>query len=177
MSDRFIPIPPNKSDKYAIKKEGLGIFITAGLDDEGQPYVSINTENMKPEHRYDETTGLLGTTRPYEVGEAGQGDSYEVIAPSPNGGTPIAVHLPQPTRASARLAAKQHANMLNDLWPTVCGMPILSVHLNDGAELYDARDHNPALREEEVVDAVPDGELSNHNDLADFRAEEEKTDA
>jgi hypothetical protein len=102
---------------------------------------------MAPEHIYDETTGLLGTARPYEVGEAGQGDSYEVIAP---GGAAIAVHLPQPTSASARLAAKQHADMLNDLWPTVCGMPVLSVHLGD-VEMYDARDHNPALREEEGI--------------------------
>jgi hypothetical protein len=170
----FTPIPANPNGLYAIKLEGLGIFVTAGMDDEGQPYVAINTEDMKPEHTYDEATGLRGTARPYEVEERRNGE-YMVTVPRGGGGRmDLARHFPQPEPVHARLAAKRHADMLNDLWPTVCGMPIISVHLND-AELYDARD-NPALREE-IVDAVPDGELSNHNDLADFRAEEEKTDA
>lgn len=133
----------------SIRIANLGIYITAGQDDQGQPYVSVNTEDMAPEHTYDEGTGLLGTARPYTVGAAGQGDSFEVIAPN---GAAVAVHLPQPDPYRARVAAQKHANMLNDEWPKQCGSPVISVHLND-AELYDARDHNPFLRKEEKTDA------------------------
>jgi hypothetical protein len=153
MLDNLTHAQPNHGGLYAVKLEGLGIFITAGLDDEGQPYVSINTEDMAPEHTYDQDTGLLGTARPYEVGEERSDGSYSVTAPDPVvGHRVIARHFPQPAAVHARLAAKQHADMLNDLWPTVCGMPVLSVHLGD-VEMYDARNHNPALREEEKTDA------------------------
>jgi hypothetical protein len=46
---------------YSVTINGLGLFITAGTDDEGQPYVSVNTEDMPPEYVYDEATGLPGT--------------------------------------------------------------------------------------------------------------------
>jgi hypothetical protein len=173
MPDRtyHVTATPDRDGLHMVTLAGLGIYITAGLDGDGQPYVSINTEDMAPEHRYDETTGLLGTARPYTVGEAGQGDSYEVIAP---GGAPIAVHLPQPEPVHARLAANQHAKMLNDLWPTVCGMPVLSVHLGD-AELYDARDHNPALREEDYAPTPAPTRAARRAEYV--RKHEEKTDA
>jgi hypothetical protein len=131
---------------YAVKLDGLGIYITAGLDDEGKPYISINTEGMAPEHVYDEITGLRGTARPYTYEETA-GGSAVVTGPMPGADhklREVARHFGK-DRASARTAAKQHADMLNDEWAKRCGMPILSVHLND-SELYDARDHNPALR-------------------------------
>lgn len=173
-----VTVAPDGADgTYALKLPTLGLFITAGLDDNGQPYVSVNTEEMSAEHTYDEATGLPGTARPYEVEERRNGE-YMVTVPRGGGGRmDLARHYPQPDAMHARWAAKKHAEMLNDLWPTVCGMPIISVHLGD-AELYDAADHGAPKPEEEIVDAVPDGELSGHSDLADFRAAEEaKTDA
>jgi hypothetical protein len=172
----FATVTPDRDGTYSLKLPTLGLFITAGVDDDGQPYVSVNTEDMPPEHVYDEATGLPGTARPYSYEEEA-GGSAVVLGPLPDlDGAPrvVARHFGE-QGWQARLAAKHHADLLNGEWAKRCGMPILSVHLND-AELYDARDHNPALREE-IVDAVPDGELSNHNDLADFRVEEEKTDA
>lgn len=145
----FATATPDRDGTYSLKLPTLGLFITAGTDDDGQPYVTINTENAPPEHRYDETTGLRGTRRPYQVTEEGSDGSYGVAAPDPVvGHRVIAKHYPQPEPVHARLAAKKHADMLNDLWPTVCGMPIISVHLND-AEVYDARDHNPALYDQD----------------------------
>lgn len=129
--------------QYTVELAGLGIEITAGKDGDGLPYIAISTENMAPQHTYDEATGLLGHTRPYKVIEAeDRTDNYLVTAPD---GNVIARHFAQPDRFGARMAAKQHADMLNDQWSKRCGMPIISVDLND-ASIYDARDHNPALR-------------------------------
>jgi hypothetical protein len=153
MHENLIHVQPNREGRYAVKLDGLGIFITASLDDDGKPYVSANTEGMAPEHVYDETTGLRGTARPYTYEETA-GGSAVVIGPMPGADhklREVARHFGK-DRASARLAAKQHAEMLNDEWVKRCGIPILSVHLN-GAELYDARDHNPALRGESKADA------------------------
>jgi hypothetical protein len=129
----------------------LGIYITAGQDDEGQPYVTVNTEGMEPDHTYDEATGLLGTARPYTYEEEA-GDSAVVLGPLPDldGKSRVVARHFGADRITARLAARHHAEMLNDEWPKRCGMPIISVHLND-SELYDARDHNPALREVEAT--------------------------
>jgi hypothetical protein len=121
-----------------------GIYVSAGLDDDGQPYVSINTEDMVPQHRYDENTGLLGTERPYTYEQ----DGASAVVKGPDGQI-VARHFPQPDSSSSRLAARAHAEHLNDGWAKQCGMPAISIHLND-AELYDARDHNPKLRKEET---------------------------
>lgn len=127
-----------------------GIVVTAGLDDEGQPFVSINTENMVPNHRYDEDTGLLGTERPYTYAQDGE----SAVVKGPEG--IVARHYPQPSDVKARLAAQAHAEHLNDRWAEDrCGMPAISIHLND-AEMYDARDHNPALRKEATDDVDVD---------------------
>jgi hypothetical protein len=123
-----------------LRVDDLGIFVTAGLDDDGHPYVSINTEKMAAKHVYDETTGLRGTEAPYDVEQDGE-DAVVVFKPT---GETVARHYPAPKAPIARHAAQDHALMLNNAWPDVCGMPIISVHLND-VTLYDARDHNPAL--------------------------------
>lgn len=144
---------PDHGGYYAVKLDGLGLFITAGLDDEGQPYVSVNTEDMSAEHTYDERTGLRGDARPYAYEEEA-GGSAVVLAPwldLDGEPTVIARHFGK-DGTTARLAARQHAEMLNDLWSTCCGMPMISVHLGD-AELYDAREHGAPKTEEETADA------------------------
>jgi hypothetical protein len=118
---------PDTNGVHMVTLYGLGIYITAGKDDDGQPYVSINTEDMAPEHVYDHESDLLGTARPYEVGaERGDG-SYSVMFPDPVvGHRVIARHFPQPDPVHARLAAKDHADMLNNDWSKRCGMPVIS---------------------------------------------------
>lgn len=148
-----INVAPDDDGTYSLKLPTLGVLITAGLDDDGQPYVAVNTEGMAAEHTYDETTGLRGDARPYTYEEEA-GGSAVVLAPWPDlDGAPmvIARHFGK-DGTTARLAARQHADMLNDLWPTCCGMPIISVHLGD-KELYDAREHGAPKPEEEKTDA------------------------
>lgn len=125
-----------------------GIYVNVGLDDDGRPFVTINTEDIYPEFSYDETTLLLGTAEPYTYREDGEEaiviDGADAI---------VARHLPVPTSTHARLAARAHAKMLNDQWAKSCGMPIITVHLND-AVIYDAEDHNSALRQATAAKAA-----------------------
>lgn len=109
-----------------------GIYVNVGLDDDGRPFVTINTEDIKPEFSYDDATLLLGTAEPYTVREDGEEaiviDAADAI---------ISRHFPHPNRLSARMAARAYAKMLNGEWAKRCGMPIVTVHLND-AEIYNA---------------------------------------
>lgn len=140
----FQHIRPDERGIYSVKLLGLGIYVTAGLDGDGRPYVAVNTDYMRPEFVYDEHTGLRGTAEPFVVEP--DGASYRVV--NSGSGERVALHYPQPDSGSARRAAQRHANALNEAWSEQCGMPIISVHLGD-AVLYDAADHLPSLREEE----------------------------
>jgi hypothetical protein len=133
---------PDPTGLHMVTIEGLGLYVTAGKDDDGQPYVSINTEEMAAEHTYDEHTGLRGTEAPYDVEQDGE-DAVVVFKPT---GETVARHYPAPAAPVARHAAQDHALMLNNAWPTCCGMPVLSVHLGGRGALRRARPQPDAAR-------------------------------
>jgi hypothetical protein len=124
----------------------LGLYVTAGLDDDGQPYVQVNTEGMPAQYRYDEKTGLMGFAEPYSYEQAEGSTTASVFGPD---GSLVSTHHGK-DGTSARLEARDYVRYLNENWHKRCGMPIISIHLND-AEVYDARDHNSNLRDEANV--------------------------
>jgi hypothetical protein len=133
-----------------INVRDLGLNIYVDLNDDGQPTIAINTEEMPAEYVYNERTGLPGTAEPYTY-ETESVASYEgagqlsvgvVFGPS---GEIVARHY-EDDGVSARLAAAAHCRMLNTDWHTRCGMPDVQVLMGD-AILYDSEDHNPDLRE------------------------------
>lgn len=125
---------------HTVDVAAWGLRINVALNDDGQPTVLISTEDMRPEYVYDEETGLPGTAEPYTHSQ----DRDEAFVEGP-GAIMVSRHYGK-TAVAARMAAREHCNMLNESWSTHCGMPDVQVLLND-ATIYDSEDHNPALRE------------------------------
>jgi hypothetical protein len=131
----------------------LGISVTAAFKEPEageQPYVSIDTSDMPPAYTYDEQTGLRGDAQPYSVIDTGE--SWDVVRAVRDGVKHVASFPPD---IEGRLAAAAYAKTRNADWHKEVGMPIIAVHLNDGAAIYDDEGHgNTAHLTDQVVEQL-----------------------
>lgn len=102
------------------------VTVSAGVDDDGQPYVTINTEGLEPQYTYD--GGFLrGTASPFQAQE--EGDYWTVRGPSPN--VIVAEFAAVDTINTHQHRASFYAAQLNNEWPKECGTPVIQVMLNN----------------------------------------------
>lgn len=113
--------------------QGTGIVVGANLNDPEfgrQPYVTINTDHLAAEHRYDEKTGRRATNGPFVAHGDPAGGAYVVDVST--GDQVARFRNDDGTRqADARKDAEAYAATLNTRWAGHVGCPIIAVHLND----------------------------------------------
>jgi hypothetical protein len=118
--------------------EGVGIQVRADFNDPefgSQPYVTINTDELPPAHRYDERTGLRGDSAPYRA-DCLETASGEWVVRGP-GEAIVARTYSVDDISDAEAEAERIADSFNEGWEGVCGMPAVAVHLNDATLIDD----------------------------------------
>lgn len=113
----------------------LGIQVNADYNPDAtfgdQPYVTVNTETLDGNYRYDPRTGLLASTTDVFTAETNDGpgmiDAFVVVGPD----GPVAAFNGHTPGFSNRHMAENLANILNGEWPDQCGMPAINVMIND----------------------------------------------
>lgn len=132
----------------------LGIQIRAAFNEPElgeQPFVTIDTSDMPAAFTYDEATGLRGDAEPFFARH--NGDCWDVVREWSNKTEVVAVFPGDGT--TPQLDAKAYAKTRNASWNEECGMPIIAVHLNDGAAVYDDEGRgNTAHLTDQVVEQL-----------------------
>jgi hypothetical protein len=119
----------------------LGVYLRAGFneDDGGRPFVSIDTSELPAHWRYDEKTGVRADAEfadPYK-----NDDGSYVVFDADGTRAAVVYRLAGEFDLETRRRAEKLTAELAREWGERVGMPMLTVHLNDGAEIYDDRWH------------------------------------